>query len=77
MIPMSGAGAKDRIVRLLSSLGLPTEADYDIDKALDFIKHDKKGEGKDTYAIFVDTIGDARIEKVSQELLTAHIKANV
>ena len=70
MIPMIAASERKRLVDILKKIGLPTVFTGDIDKASEFMKNDKKGAGDLTDAVFVDTIGCARIERVSFSYIT-------
>lgn len=65
MIPMCSEEVKARLIPVLKKLNLPTVYDGDIEKALGFVIHDKKCRGSFVEAIFVDTIGKFRIEKLS------------
>ena len=64
MLPVSSASVRPRLLKVLESLGLPTQYDGDIEHALSFISHDKKCEGKAVSVIFVDQVGSFRIEKM-------------
>ena len=55
---------RDRLVRLLEKVGLPSRYDGDIEAALKFISHDKKCVGSCVSVIFVDEIGSYRIENM-------------
>ena len=70
MIPMIAASERKRLVDILKKIGLPTVFTGNIDKASEFMKNDKKGAGDLTDAVFVDTIGCARIERVSFSYIT-------
>ena len=74
MIPMCAKGTRERLIKILSRVGLPTEHKYDFDKIFEIMKHDKKGDGEMTDVIFVDTPGSCRIEKVALTKLLEHIK---
>ena len=65
----------DRATALLGADGvLCTVFNGDIDSAFEFIAHDKKGDGKKTDVIFVDTPGSYRIEKIEPDKLKEIIK---
>ncbi|MBR2650118.1 MAG: 3-dehydroquinate synthase [Clostridia bacterium] len=69
MIPMSSPEVRRELIPLLSELGLPTEITVKADDIREFMKHDKKGDGRLTSAVFVDKIGSWRIEAVSTDEL--------
>ena len=67
MIPMCQGELRNRLIRVLEKLGLPTEYKGDIEKAIEFTAHDKKSTEGGVSAIFVDTPGSFRIEKITKE----------
>lgn len=77
MLPMSSEEVKERLIPILCEMGLPVRFEGDIDKALDFMRHDKKGDGDFTHAVFVDKVGSFRLEKISFDALCRHIKENI
>ena len=74
MIPMCSAETRKRLIALLAKLGLPTKYEGETDKALSFVIHDKKCRGSFVEAIFVDTPGSFRIEKLSVSDFSATVK---
>ena len=77
MLPMCSSEVKNRLKALLERYSLPTAFDKDIDKALEYMRSDKKGVGDSTYAVFVDSIGEGRIESIKFKELSARIKSNL
>ena len=75
MTYMCEGEVKARLISLLSRLGLPTKYTGDVNKALGFISHDKKCDGKFVTCVFVDRIGSYRFEKMTQEDFTRHISS--
>ncbi len=71
MIPCSSGEVKERLIPMLERAGLPTHYDGDIEKALSFVKQDKKCEGEQISVIFVDKIGSYRIEKMDIDAFSA------
>jgi 3-dehydroquinate synthase len=67
----------ERLIRVLSKLGLPTEYKGDLDKALSFISHDKKCEGDGVSVIFVDAPGSFRIEKMTTEAFCELVRERI
>ncbi len=74
MIPMCSPEVKSRLIPLFTRLGLPTEYTGDTEHALNFVIHDKKCRSGSVEAIFVDTPGSFRIEKLSVKDFTQMIK---
>ena len=48
----------------MKKMSLPYSYDGDVEKALSFISHDKKCDGKKISVIFVDKVGSFREEKI-------------
>lgn len=65
MIPMCSEPVRNRLIPVLKKLGLPTEYRGNLDSALSFVIHDKKCKDNSLEAIFVDKVGEYRIEKMS------------
>ena len=76
MLPVSSQEVRERLIKVLKKLGLPTEYNGNLDDALKFMAHDKKCSGKTLSAIFVDEVGKCRIEKLSVDEFSTHIKNN-
>ena len=64
MIPVCSKATRKRLTDVLLKLDLPTVFNGDIDKALSFVKHDKKTSDGGVDAIFVDEPGSFRIERM-------------
>ena len=77
MTVTSSDEVRERLIRVLSKLGLPTEYKGDIDKALSFISHDKKCEGDGVSVIFVDAPGSFRIEKITTEAFCELVRKRI
>lgn len=64
---------RNRIINVLKMYDLPTDFDYDKSKAMDALKHDKKGQAKNTKIIKVNEVGKAEIEIVKTESLRQYL----
>ena len=64
MIPMCGAGVRDRLIKVLEKTGLPTKLSFDLDKALSLVVHDKKCRADKIDIVVVDEVGKGRIQTV-------------
>ena len=73
MIPMLAPVLRKRVIRVLERLGLPYRYEGDAARATEFISHDKKCSGASVSAIFVDEIGDCRIENMKTEELREYL----
>ncbi len=67
MIPMCAPEIRERLISVMNSLGLPTDADFDIEKALAVASHDKKRSGDDISVIYVPKVGMYEIRKMPIE----------
>lgn len=62
-----------RIILLLNDLGLPTSLDYDAKQIIEGAARDKKKQGDDLFYVFLEKIGQARVEKISFETMNKFI----
>ncbi len=69
MIPMCGPAARERLLPLLESLGLPTCCDLDGEQVYQALLHDKKAAGGYINVVRVDRVGSCRIEQAAPEAL--------
>ena len=69
MIPMCGPAARERLLPLLESLGLPTCCDLDGEQVYQALLHDKKTAGGYINVVRVDRVGSCRIEQAAPESL--------
>ena len=67
MIPMCAPDVLKRVLPVLNKAGIDTSYEYDLEKALAFVSHDKKCSDGVVEAIFSDEIGSCRIERVEVE----------
>ncbi len=74
MIPMCSPSVRERLKKVLTRLGLPTEYAGDVDRALNYVVHDKKTSNGTVEAIFVDTPGSFRIERLSVDEYSKTVK---
>ena len=77
MLPMCDEGVRERLVPVLKKLNLNTDFEYDIDRAFSFVASDKKCRGGYIEAVFVNKIGEYKIEKMTLSDFEYMIKARV
>lgn len=65
MLGVCSDGIKKRLIPVLKKFNLPTTYSGNLDKALEFVVHDKKCSSDGIDAVFVPEIGSFRIEKLS------------
>ena len=74
MLYMSFGEAKERIIKVLEKLSLPTEITIDKDKVLSAVMHDKKASGDKITIICVKEIGGFEMRKINISELEAYIE---
>ncbi len=71
---MSEGRAKERIIKVLEKLGLPSVISFDKEKILEAIMHDKKAEGDKITAIYVKEIGSFEMRKIEISELSRYLE---
>ena len=59
---------------MLKKIGIDTDCEYDLEPALEYIRHDKKCSGGSIDVVFSDKIGSYRLEKMALEDYSSYIK---
>ena len=77
MIPMCSDKIRDRVLSVLNKIGINTRYSYNLDYALDFVKHDKKCSGSTIEAVFSDSIGKYRLERMTFEDYSSYIRKTI
>lgn len=77
MLPMTGDEVYERLLPVLKRVGLPCACDIDAERALELVAHDKKCDGDTVSAIFVDKVGEFRIEKMPISEFCDVVKRNL
>ncbi len=77
MLPMCAPALRERVRRLWERLGLPTTVAYTADELLPYLIHDKKAVDAGIAAVYADTLGSYRIERVSPEALLAAMEETI
>ena len=67
MIPMCHGEVRARLLSVLSSLGLPTRIEGDLEAMLDAVSHDKKASGDEISTVWVEKVGSSSIRKMPIE----------
>ena len=67
MIFFSSDRVKEEIIDVLNKFNLPTKLNYDKDKVINLIKHDKKSNSTSISTVFVNEIGTYEIKDLSIE----------
>ena len=75
MLCMCDDDIRVRLESILKRLDLPVKADFDIDKAMDAVIHDKKGKGDKISAVYVSKLGsfefkDMDFDELRKRLVT-------
>jgi len=70
LIAFKGA---DRLLSLIEQYELPTQLDYDADKAFDLLQHDKKQESNWMNFVLLEKLGKATVEKIPLSILRNYL----
>ncbi len=62
MVPMCSPDVRKRLIPVLKKMGLPTDLSFSGADLVEALRHDKKISGKDITLIYVDRIGEYRME---------------
>ena len=74
MVPMCSSDIKERLIKVLNKLNLPTTVKFDSEKILNAIKHDKKMSGDSITVIYCNKIGSYEMRTVAFTELAKDIK---
>ncbi len=67
MTVMCAPEVRQRLGAVLRKFGLPEHAEFDIEKAVEAVSHDKKGNGSTISSIYVPEIGSFEIREMTTE----------
>lgn len=74
MIPMCSSAVRERLIPVLKKLNLPTSNDFDTEKIISAMRHDKKLMGDDITVIFVPEVGKYEMREVPFDTFAKEIK---
>ncbi|MBR7132488.1 MAG: 3-dehydroquinate synthase [Clostridia bacterium] len=74
MLPMCSPEVRQRLLKVLQKLNLPTAVEYNADKILEAMRHDKKMAGGDITVVYVPQIGEFEMRTVPFEALAEELK---
>lgn len=79
MLLMCDESVRERLVRVMEKLGLPTKAEFDVEKAIDAISHDKKSKSGCISTVYVPQVGefefrDMTMEEISERLRNSSVR---
>ena len=69
MLPMCDKAVRERLVKVLNKLELPTQIELEKEIILEAIKHDKKISGENITVITVEKIGEFKMKNISLDQL--------
>ncbi len=76
MLPMCSENVRERLKKVLQKFALPTEWDWQVEKVIADIQHDKKKIGDQITIIFVPEIGRFEMQTVSFAELRTRLERN-
>lgn len=74
MLPMCSEEVKERLIKVLNKVGLPTKIQCDASRVCDAMSHDKKMAGNKITVITVEKVGSFKMEEIPFEILSEKIK---
>lgn len=73
MLPMCSPDVRERLLRVLRKIGLPTEISADPEAVLSATLHDKKKSGDKVTVVTVEEVGKCRLSAVGEDFLRERI----
>ena len=74
MIPMCSDAVRERLIKVLNKLNLPTKIDINHNVIIDAMRHDKKMAGDEITVVYVEEIGSYKMKKIPFKVLAENIK---
>lgn len=74
MLPMCSDKVRERLVGVLKKLNLPTDIDYDADKIIEAMSHDKKMSGNEITVVYVPKVGEFEMKTMPFSELSKQFK---
>lgn len=74
MIPMLAKDLRPKVQEVLRYYGLPTQAHFDLNKAMALLEHDKKKVAQQVSVVIVEEIGQAKLQDVAMDDLKELLK---
>ena len=74
MIPMCSAAVRERLIPVLKKLNLPTSTNFETEKIISAMRHDKKLMGDDITVIFVPEVGKYEMREIPFDTFAKEIK---
>ena len=74
MLPMCSKEVRERLIKVLKKLNLPTSVEYDTAKIIDAMRHDKKMAGDEITVIYVPEVGSFEMRKMPFSELAENFK---
>lgn len=74
MLPMCDKIVRERLLKVLKKLDLPTEINFNSEDLIERMKHDKKMSGKDISVVYVTDIGTYEMKKLPFEEFSVKIR---
>ncbi len=74
MLPMCSDKVRERLIKVLEKLNLPTKVDFDIEKIIEAMKHDKKMSGNNITVVYVEEVGSFKMRTVEFSILEKELK---
>lgn len=69
MLPMCSENVRERLVKILEKLNIKTSVDFDVNKALSAVMHDKKANEGAITTVYVENAGSCEFRKMTSDEL--------
>ena len=74
MLLMCSDNVRERLLQVMKNLGLPTEAEYDINTAIEAISHDKKSKSGKISTVYVPEVGKFEFRDMTMDEIATRLK---
>ena len=74
MLLMCSDEVKERLITVMNNLGLPTNAEFDAEKAIEAISHDKKSKSGTVSTVYVPKVGQFEFRDMTIDELASRIR---
>lgn len=75
MLPMCSEAVREKLIKVLKQLNLPTKTDFNTQKIIDTMRHDKKMSGDSISVVRVEQVGSFSIETLDFDEFSQTVRA--
>lgn len=74
MLMMCSKEVRQRLIAVMEKMNLPTKADFDIERAIEAISHDKKSKSGSISTVYVNKVGEFEFRDMTMDEITEVIQ---